>query len=198
MTCAGPGSSLHRLAGDVERHAAAAGGQPLLLEFGLLHQPVRDAAVERDMRAAALEAARPEPALVGQEHADAAFALAVEQQQRPLVGTLHDDLALGPVDADEAEPAAPVRRLAGRAVEAARHRMALAEVGQARVEGLVDDLARSAWPAGPTSAASWRSTARRHIRGRRRSAARRPFPHIRRCSRNRGSAARRGAGSGRR
>ena len=56
----------HRLAAHFERHAAAVGGQPLLLEFRLLHQPVGDAAIERDMRAAAFEAARPEPALIGQ------------------------------------------------------------------------------------------------------------------------------------
>ena len=58
----GPGRAgivAHGLTADVERHAAACGGQALLLQLGLLHQPVRDAPVKRDMRSAALEAAGP-------------------------------------------------------------------------------------------------------------------------------------------
>ena len=45
---------------DVNREiGAAVSRQPLLFELRLLHQPVGDAAIERDMRSATLEAARP-------------------------------------------------------------------------------------------------------------------------------------------
>src|SRR5690606_31963335 len=114
------GIVLHGLAADGEPHAGAARRQPLLLELRLLHQPVGEAAVERDVRAAALEAARPKPPLVGKQQADAALALAVEDEERLVAGALHHDLALGAVDADEAEPAAPVRRLGLPAFEPAR------------------------------------------------------------------------------
>src|SRR5690606_3885033 len=66
----GSGLIRHGLADDLKRHAATLSRQPLFLQFRLLHEPMSDAAVERHIRAAALEAARPEPALVGQEHAD--------------------------------------------------------------------------------------------------------------------------------
>src|SRR3954465_7900777 len=81
------------------------------------------------MRAAALIAARPQPDVVREKERDAAFALPRQQQQRLVVGALHYRRPFGGAAVDEAKPAAPVRRVRVRAFEAARHRMALAEIG---------------------------------------------------------------------
>ena len=125
----------HGLALDDQLAGAGAGAERLLLEVGLLHQPVGEAAEQVDMRAAALEAARPEPGMVGEEQRDAALALAVEDEERLVVGAVHDDVALGRLlDVDQAEPAAPVRRVGVRAFEVAGHRMALADVGDLGVD----------------------------------------------------------------
>ena len=113
----------------------------LLFQIGLLHQPVRQPPQQVDMRSAALVAARPQPDVVGQEERDAAFAFARKQQQRLVVGPLHDGCAFGGAGVDEAEPAAPMRRILIGAFEAARHRMALAEIGQLRAEGTVGGAA---------------------------------------------------------
>ena len=58
------------------------GAQIVFLEIGLLHQPIGEAAQQFGLRPAALEAARPQPHLVGQELRDAALADPVEHQQR--------------------------------------------------------------------------------------------------------------------
>jgi hypothetical protein len=101
------GFVLHGIALDGQRLAVGRGGERLFLQFRFLHQPVRHAAVEADMRAAALEAARPQPAVIGQDHADAALAETVEDEQRLVVRPVHGDDALGVLDIDGAEPAAP-------------------------------------------------------------------------------------------
>src|SRR6516165_5256451 len=132
----GHGLPLHR-----EIVAAHRKAQRLLLEVGLLHQPMRQAPQQIEMRSAALEAARPQPDVIRQQHRDAALALARELQQRLAVGPLHQGGAAVGAGIDHPEPVAPVRRVGGRALEAARHRMALAEVGQARHEGLLGGVA---------------------------------------------------------
>ena len=148
-TVTGVGGVGHGLALDGQFAGARLGAQRLLLEVGLLHQPVRQPAQQVDMRAAALVAARPQPGMVGEQQRDAALADAVQHQQRLVVGAVHDDVALRLVDVDQAEAAAPVRRVGLRAFEVAGHRMALAEVGDGRVVGLLDAPCRSA-PAGST------------------------------------------------
>ncbi len=73
----------------------------------------------------ALEAARPQPALVGEQLRDAALADIVEHQERSVVRSRHHRLAGDAVGADHAEPAAPARRRRVRigAGKIARHRM---------------------------------------------------------------------------
>ena len=78
---------------DQHRALLAGAAQHLLLELGLLHQPVREPAQQLELRAAALEAAAPEPGLVRAEHRDPALALAGEHQERPPVRALHHRLA---------------------------------------------------------------------------------------------------------
>ena len=75
----------HGLALDRTSVAARGGAQRLFLEVRLLHQPMRQPAQEVDLRPAALEAARPQPGMVGQQQRDAALALPREDEQR-LVG----------------------------------------------------------------------------------------------------------------
>src|SRR3546814_5314285 len=78
------------------------------------------------MRAAALEAARPQPHVVAHDLRHAPLAEAVEDQQRVLADTLHQHVAAVGVALDLAEPAAPARRVvrAAAAVEPGGHRMA--------------------------------------------------------------------------
>ena len=125
----GHGLALH---GDV----AALHDQPqrFFFEIGLLHQPVRQAPQQIEMRAAAFVAARPQPDVIGQQQRDAAFAFARQHQERLVVRALHHGGAGGALGVDQPEPAAPVRRIAVRAFEPARHRMALAGLGEPRVE----------------------------------------------------------------
>src|SRR3546814_6618331 len=89
------------------------------------------------MRPAALEAARPEPSLVGQQHGDAAFALAVEDEQRAVAVAQHDRLALRFIDVDRAEPASPGRRLFGGAIEAAGDGMLRSEEHTSELQSLM-------------------------------------------------------------
>ncbi len=63
-------------------------------------------------------------------------------------GAFHDRGALGGAGVDQAEPAAPVRRVLVGAFEPARHRMALAELGELGAERRRRWCARSARPAG--------------------------------------------------
>ena len=93
------------------------------------------------MRAAALVAARPQPGIVGEEQRDAALLDAIEDEERLVFGSLHDDLPGRLLDVDQAEPAAPVRRAGFAAGKAAGERMAFPDIGQPGEERLGDDLA---------------------------------------------------------
>ena len=72
--------------------------QPLLLEIGLLHQPVGHPAEEIGVRAAAIEAARPQPGVVGEQEGDAALALAIEDQERTVTWPCISTSPLGRAD----------------------------------------------------------------------------------------------------
>ena len=175
----------HGLALHGEIVAAHDKAQRLFFEVGLLHQPVRQPAQQVEMRPAALVAARPQPDVIGQQQRDAAFALAREQQQRLVVRPLHHRRALVGARIDEAEQAAPVRRIGVRAFEPARHRVALAEVGEPRRETAPRWCARSARPAARRRAACARCWSGSRSRARRRPAPRRRRAHSARCCRNR-------------
>ena len=115
----------HGAALDHDVAAGNRGGQSLLFELRLFHQPMRQAAQQFGFRPAAFEAARPQPALVRQQFRHAALADAVEHQERLVAGPAHHGLARDLFRADQAEPAAPGRRrLVGvGAGQIARHRM---------------------------------------------------------------------------
>ena len=153
----------HGLALDHQIAPAHDQPQRLFLEIGLLHQPVRQPPQQVEMRPAALVAARPQPDVIGQQQRDAAFALAREQQQRLVFRRPASRRALGGARVDQAEPAAPVRRIAVRAFEPARHRMAFAELGQSARGTAFRWCGRSARPAARRRAAcarcwsGWRS-----------------------------------------
>src|SRR3546814_9257669 len=85
---------------------------------------------------------RPQPHVVAHDLRHAPLAEAVEDQQRVLVDTLHQHVAAVGVALDLAEPAAPARRVvrAAAAVEPGGHRMAAAEVGDARSEEHTSEL----------------------------------------------------------
>src|SRR5438132_10898941 len=98
------------------------------------------------MRPAALVAARPQPDVVGQEKRNAALALARQDQQGLAVRPVHHIGALGGAGVDQAEPATPMRRILIGAFKAARHWMALAEIGELGAERLVGGApARLSW-----------------------------------------------------
>ena len=116
------------------------GAQGLLLELGLLHQPVDEAAQQDGLRPAALQAARPQARLVGEQLGDAALADALEDEERPVGDAGHHDLGVGRgLDVDLAEPLPPGGL---RLLEAGRDRVALAEVGEGGRVGALDHLAR--------------------------------------------------------
>ena len=105
---------------------------------------MRDAAYEFGLRAAAVDAAVPQPQVIGQKLRHAALADAVEDHQRLLLGTgQHGVAALG-ARRDQAEPAAPFRLLVGIAGlrEIGRHRMTLADLGDLGLEAGLDHVAR--------------------------------------------------------
>ena len=79
--------------------------------------------------------------MIGEELRHAALARARQHEKRLVVEARHDDVARAGIGIDQAEPAAPGRRLAAAAGEAARHRMALAALGDLRLEAAFDDLA---------------------------------------------------------
>ena len=108
MTVASTRLAGQRLALDQDLVAGGAGVERLLLELRLLHQPVDEAAQQQRLRAAALEAARPQPGMVGEELGDAALADALEDQQRAVGDAGHQHLAVVGLDVELAEPAAPV------------------------------------------------------------------------------------------
>ena len=88
----GLGLRVQRAALDRDRVTRRLGAQRLLLELRLLHQPVHQAAQQQALRAAALEAARPQPGVVGEQLRDAALADPLEHQQRLLGGAAHQHL----------------------------------------------------------------------------------------------------------
>ena len=136
---------LHGAAFERQFEALGGGDQPLLLEVGLLHQPVRQPAQQVGMRPPALEAARPQPRLIRRQQRDATLALAVEHQQRPVLGARQHGAAAVGVDVDLTEPAAPGRLLCGVGIgagEALRDRMLQAVAGQFGLERGFDDATR--------------------------------------------------------
>lgn len=76
----GRGGVGHGLACDEDVTAGPDGAQGFLLQIRLLHQPVREAAQQIGMGAAALQIARPQPGVIGQQQADAPFIHAVQHQ----------------------------------------------------------------------------------------------------------------------
>ena len=98
--------------------ASPSGARPqrLLLQLGLLHQPVHQTAQQQALRPAALEAARPQPGVVGQQLGDPPLADPLQHQERPLGDAAHQHLDAGDLDVDLAEPAPPGRLVAVRLV----------------------------------------------------------------------------------
>ncbi len=93
---------------SIESFKSARGGdEALLLEIRLLHQPVREPAQEIGVRAAAFIAARPQPGVVRSQQRHAALALAIENEERLILGALHHGAAAVGTHFDLAEPAAP-------------------------------------------------------------------------------------------
>ena len=88
------------------------------------------------MRAAAFETTRPEPALVGQQHRNPAFAMAIEDEQRRVVGGFHHGVAGHALDCDRAEPSAPGGRVLQAAREFSSDGVAPAGIGEARIKTL--------------------------------------------------------------
>jgi hypothetical protein len=87
------GRILHGLALDADIAPGRAGAQGLLLQGRLLHEPVGEAAQQVEMRPAALEAAGPEPGMVGKEQGDASLLLPVEDEERQVLRAGHDGAA---------------------------------------------------------------------------------------------------------
>ena len=102
-----------RLPGDDQAVAFDHGAQIVLFEIGFLHQPIGEPAQQLRLRAAALEAARPEPHLVGQQLRHPALPDAVEHQQRVAAIAAHHGHPVMDTRIDLAEPAPP-GRLAAR------------------------------------------------------------------------------------
>ena len=89
----GHGDGLRGVGHGLARHHEVAAvdleSQRFLVEIGLLHQPVRHASQQVEMRPAAFIAARPQPDVVRQQERDAALALPRQQQQRLAVRAFH-------------------------------------------------------------------------------------------------------------
>src|SRR5439155_15231088 len=115
----------------------------VLLETGLLHQPVGEPAQQLGLWPPALEAPRPQPHLVGEELGDPALADPVENEERLAVIAVHDRRAAMGAGLDLTKPAAPSRRLAGLAGarQILGHRVTPALLGQLRLEALLIDIA---------------------------------------------------------
>ena len=189
--------TLCRSIGDVA--PVRGGAQRLLLEVGLLHQPVGEPARQVEVGAAVLVAARPQPDLVAQHQGDAALVLARQHQQRPVVGAGHHGHALDGLAVDLAEPLAPGGRVLVAARQAARDRVLLA-VGASRLARNGCSITAPVGPHRRERAERRIDTARRARRSPARppSAARRRCAHSGRCSRNRRRAGSTGSSSGRR
>ena len=95
---------------------------------------------ERGLRPAALEAASPEPGMIGEKLGDATLADALEDQQRSIGNSGHEHLAVGGLDVDLAKPSTPFVRRA----ETGGDRMKLADLGDRGQEAALEDLARRA------------------------------------------------------
>ena len=189
----GHGLPLHR-----EIVAAHQQAQRLLLEVGLLHQPVRQPPQQIDMRAAAFVAARPQPDVVGEKQRDAAFALAREHaaaacRRGPPSPGCPWRRARRPGGTSGSNAAGPGRSLRGRASPDGACRDRRGGRGTA-----CRWCGRSARPAARIRAACARCWSGSRSRGRPRPAPRRPGARSARYCRNRASAARPGARSGRR
>src|SRR5439155_10353437 len=90
----------------------------------------------------ALEAARPQPHLIREKLGDAALADAIEHQQGLVLDAAHHRNAVLGHSLDIAEPTAPLRllrRIAGVARELGGDGMALAGLGNSRLEALLDN-----------------------------------------------------------
>ena len=131
-----------RLPGDEQAVAFDRCAQIIFLEVGFLHQPIGEPAQQLRLGTAALETARPEPHLVGEELRHPSLADAIEDEQRVAVIAAHHRHAVMDACLDLAEPAAPSRfaaRCAGPG-EILRHRVAATQIGDPRLEALFEDI----------------------------------------------------------
>ena len=143
VTRTGIGDGLEAAPTDLDAVAARRRPQVLGLEVGLLHQPMRHAAQQFGLRSAALEAARPQPHVVGHELGHPPAVDLIEQQDGPSLGALHQHRPPLGLDVDLAEPAAPERCFVARAGARKRrgHRVAAADIAKPRAETALEDLA---------------------------------------------------------
>src|SRR5262245_61497286 len=93
------------------------------------------------MRPAAFVAARPKPDVIRQQQRHPALTFATQHQERLAIRSLHYIRAGAAPDVDQPEPVAPVRRVAVRAFEIARHRVTTARFGELRFESTFGYLA---------------------------------------------------------
>src|SRR5205823_2750292 len=83
---------------------------------------------------AAFETARPQPHLVTEDLRDPPLPIAIEHEQRPPFGPAHHRKPARDAGIDEPEPASPLRLVATGAGEIGGNRMALSDIGYARLE----------------------------------------------------------------
>ena len=147
------------------------------------------AAQQLGLRPAAVEAAGPQPHVIGQQLGDAALADAVEHEQRVVVGAAHHGVARARARCLEAEPAAPARRSSsgrpgppGRSAVTGWRWPSSVTLG---LEALLEHVGRSARPAGWRRAACGRGSSGVPKLGPRGSSSAPPFARIARCSRDR-------------
>src|SRR5262249_42116710 len=111
------------------------------LEIGLLHQPVCEAAQQIGVGTTTLITASPQPDVIGEQESHAALTALAENEQRLVLGALHQHLSLARLGIDHSEPPAPGRLLAGCSRKVARDRVFGPEIGQSRPEWLLHDAA---------------------------------------------------------
>src|SRR6185312_11674451 len=102
---------------------------------------MRQAAQQFGLRAAAFETARPQPHLVTEDLRDPSLPIAIEHEQRPAFGPAHYRKPARDPGIDKPEPASPLRLVATGAGEIGGNRMALSDIGHARLEPAFDDAA---------------------------------------------------------
>src|SRR5262245_6841535 len=100
---------------------------------------MREPAQEVSVGPAALIAARPEPSMVREQERHAALAALADDEKRLVFRALHQHFGLARIGLDDAEPAPPGRRIAGSAGQIAGDGVLLAELGEPRLERLLDD-----------------------------------------------------------